>query len=291
MKSLLSRFLCLCLACVLLFGLGSPVAFADGEEGAEEAAEPAITAVRVYVDGLLTARAYRCGGEALLPLETLCGLLGLDCTTEWDAESGVLRMSAHGFSLEADAGQAYFCVNGRYLYNPAGFRLIDGKACFPAEPAARIFTLDIRDADDGESLELDTAEMAVLSGGVTYYSDTYGSEELFWLARIISAEAGHQSMDGLIGVGNVVLNRMKSEAYPDSIHDVIFDGFQFEPVQDGHVYREPTEASVIAACLCLEGYNTAGESLYFIDPRYADDSWLRYNRTFVVTLGTHDFYA
>ena len=81
---------------------------------------------------------------------------------------------------------------------------------------------------------------------------------------------------------------------PDTVHDVIFDtryGIQFSPVETGGIYAEPNEQSVIAAKLCLEGYNVAGDSLYFVNPETGSTAWFRETKTFVVTLGDHDFYA
>ena len=78
-----------------------------------------------------------------------------------------------------------------------------------------------------------------------------------------------------------LLLRRKMESY----------GVQFSPVETGGIYAEPNELSVIAAKLCLEGYNVAGDSLYFVNPATGSTSWFRETRTFVVTLGDHDFYA
>ena len=100
-------------------------------------------------------------------------------------------------------------------------------------------------------------------------------------------------MEGRIGVGAVVLNRVESDKYPNTIYEVIFDNhivYQFEPVLRGTVYAEPDVLSVIAAYLALEGFNTVGESMYFVNPDLADDTWFRTSLTLVATIGDHDFY-
>ena len=97
----------------------------------------------------------------------------------------------------------------------------------------------------------------------------------------------------MIGVGNVVLNRVASDEYPDNVFDVIFDekyGQQFEPVGNGTVYADPTEEAIIATYLVLEGYNTVGGSMYFLNPQLADDTWFRTDLQFCCTLGLMDFY-
>ncbi len=94
-------------------------------------------------------------------------------------------------------------------------------------------------------------------------------------------------------MGNVILNRMKSSEFPNSIYGVIFDdrwGGQFQPVRNGTVYDAPTAESVLAARLCLEGANVVGESLYFFAPALTSDRWIAQNRTFVAVIGAHHFY-
>ena len=103
-----------------------------------------------------------------------------------------------------------------------------------------------------------------------------------------------ESLEGQIAVGNVVLNRVKSREFPDTVYGVIFDGRwggQFEPVRNGTIYQTPTQLSVIAAKLCLEGADVARESLYFLDPVKAGNLWTTQNRPYVMTIGVHDFYA
>ena len=104
---------------------------------------------------------------------------------------------------------------------------------------------------------------------------------MYWLSRIICAEAGGESLAGQVAVGNVVLNRVDSDEFPNTIHEVIFDrkhAVQFEPVSNGTVYNEPTETSVQAAKLALQGVNTAGKSLYFFNMDRRQPGLLYYHR-------------
>ena len=81
--------------------------------------------------------------------------------------------------------------------------------------------------------------------------------------------AGESLWRGKIAVGNVVLNRVKSSSFPNSVKEVVFDdryAIQFEPVANGTVYDRPTESALLAAKLCLEGAGAAGDSLYFFAP-------------------------
>jgi N-acetylmuramoyl-L-alanine amidase len=95
-------------------------------------------------------------------------------------------------------------------------------------------------------------------------------------------------------VGNVVLNRVADESCPDTIYDVIFDnkyGVQFSVTTNGTIYMDPSEESIIAAKICLEGYSVVGDSIYFVNPDIGVSSWFVNTRTFVKSIGDHDFYA
>ena len=146
----------------------------------------------------------------------------------------------------------------------------------------------------GASVYWDRATGAVsVTGGTAGAVPEADSGELYWLSRIISAESRGEPLEGQIAVGNVVLNRVASPDFPDTVYGVIFDdrwGGQFAPVRNGTIYHEPSARSVEAARLCLSGVNVAGESLYFLAPALATNHWIMENRTHVVTIGSHWFY-
>lgn len=122
---------------------------------------------------------------------------------------------------------------------------------------------------------------------------SYNDDHLYWLAKIIHCESQGESLTGKIGVGNVIINRVLSDDFPDTIYGVIFDrkyGVQFQPVINGSIYKEPESQSYLAAKLVLEGENTVGDSLYFLNPRIATSFWIVNNRNYYTTIGNHDFY-
>lgn len=123
---------------------------------------------------------------------------------------------------------------------------------------------------------------------------SYTEDELIWLARIVYAEAGGESMEGKIAVANTVLERASSEQYPDTIYGVIFDdkyGVQYEPVSNGTIYNTPDADSYEAAQRALEGEKAVEGCLFFFNPEKASSSWIAENRTYVTTIGHHVFYA
>lgn len=281
--------LSLCLALLLLLAAGGA-----GTAAAKKAPEPEPQEAPVYLDGLLTCRGYTLDGAAYLSVEDICSFLGLKSSMSYEAETRQLSITAYKLELFAEEGKDYFCVNGRYLYDPQHWLLVDGRPYFSAEAVGRIFNLPTRLSEDGRRIEADSSGIAVLEGGPNWYTDHFDVNDIFWLARIIRSEAGGQPIAGRIGVGNVVLNRVASDRYPDTVHDVVFDeqfGLQFQPTGNGTVYIEPNEECLICAYLALEGYNTVGDSMYFVNPRAADDSWFQGSKEFTVRIGDHDFYS
>ena len=139
-------------------------------------------------------------------------------------------------------------------------------------------------------------ELAFTSGDpakVQWASEYYDSTDLYWLSRIISAEAKGEPFAGQIAVGNVVLNRVRSSQFPSTVKGVIFDtkyGTQFSPVASGTIYNTPTRSSVAAAKAVLAGQRVVDDCLYFYAPALSDGTWIRKNRPFYTTIGCHRFY-
>ncbi len=128
---------------------------------------------------------------------------------------------------------------------------------------------------------------------VTSPGAAYDAGELYWLSRIICAESGAESMSGQIAVGNVILNRVRSSSFPNTVEGVIFDrkdAVQFEPVSNGRVYLPPTSQSVEAAKRALDGENVVGSALYFYAPALSQGTWINANRPYQQTIGCHRFY-
>ena len=249
--------------------------------------------VPVYYNGLLSDRGYRQGGVIWVSPAALAALFDLDFSQELQAETYTLNIS--GVDMRGQAGQDYALAESRCLYTPGGFLTVDGQVYLPAEAAAHLFGLGVTVDPEAPAVELDVSRVELLHGSGDYYAMHYPVEDLYWLSHIIQAEAGQQPLAGQIGVGNVVLNRVKSPDFPDSIREVVTQRndtiAQFDPVASGSIHNPVDDPAMLAACLCLEGYNTVGESLYFLNPTLADNSWFESARDFAVSIGDHDFYT
>ena len=205
----------------------------------------------------------------------------------WQRQASVL---GEGLLLTATDGTYVVEANGRTLFAMTHVVIMnDGKMYVPVRTLAKAY---------GVSVEWEDATRTVtIKGNVNYleHADTfYDKDELYWLSRIISAESRGEPLLGQIAVGNVVQNRVKSPLYPSTIYGVIFDrkyGVQFSPVLDGSIYRAPTYSSQMAAKIALEGYSISDKMLFFLQPRIAQSNWIVNNRTYLFTIGNHDFYA
>lgn len=122
----------------------------------------------------------------------------------------------------------------------------------------------------------------------------YTEEDIYWLSRIVHAESSGEPMTGKIGVANVVLNRVDSPEFDDTVYEVVFDrkyGVQFTPTANGAIYNTPSADSITAAKRALAGEKTVGNSLYFLNPSISTNFWIVNNRTFYKSIGNHDFYV
>lgn len=224
-------------------------------------------------------------GTTYVSLRALAELLDDSASVSWDGVAAHIRTD--GLGITAAIGSRYLELsNGQYLYVPDGVRLVGGRTMVPVRALARALSC-------GVEWQADSATVRLSRGGGERPEADYQKEDLYWLSRIISAESRGEPLEGKLAVGTVVLNRVASSQFPDSIREVVFDtkwGVQFTPVANGTVYDEPTEESVLAAKMVLDGVRVAGDSLYFFAPELTDDRWISDNRTYVTTIGCHQFY-
>lgn len=122
--------------------------------------------------------------------------------------------------------------------------------------------------------------------------------ELEVLCRIVEAEASGEDVEGKLLVANVVLNRVNSEKFPDTVSEVVFQKeqgvTQFSPVSNGRYYCvEISEETIEAVGRALEGEDISQGALYFAARKYADSDrmrWFDENLTFLFQHGGHEFF-
>lgn len=110
------------------------------------------------------------------------------------------------------------------------------------------------------------------------------------LKQIAMAEAEGESVEGKALVMRVVLNRVQSDSFPDSVQDVVFQEGQFEPVWNGRYYSvEPDKGCREAYEMILDGWDESDGALYFVAAD-CQNHWHRNNLTYLFTVGNHEFY-
>lgn len=209
-------------------------------------------------------------------------------TVSWDNSAKTASIEGQDLNARVYQGQPYTVANGRVLVRDGINRNKSGRIYAPV-------TVLCEAVSATASWDPQSRHVTVNGGGIGLENaDTfYNSEDLYWLARIISAESRGESFMGKCAVGNVVQSRVISPQFPDSIKGVIFDnnfGVQFSPTADGSIYNEPTPESIMAAKAVLDGFIKVNGALYFLNPRTATNSWIINNRRFCMRIGNHDFY-
>lgn len=119
-------------------------------------------------------------------------------------------------------------------------------------------------------------------------------EDLMLLARAIFAEARGESFTGQVAVGAVIINRVNSTFFPDTVREVIMQRnrqtFQFTPVANGTINLEPNQTAIEAAIKALEGHDPTGGALFFYNPAISTDRWIT-TLPVVTRIGRHVFAA
>ncbi len=111
-------------------------------------------------------------------------------------------------------------------------------------------------------------------------------------ARLVEAEAKGESYEGKVAVATVVLNRVDSPHFPDTVTDVINQvvgkSYAFSPVQNGEINKPASDESKQAVEEALTSTDRLNDSIYFYNPEIATDNWIR-TREVVKTIGDHVF--
>ena len=140
---------------------------------------------------------------------------------------------------------------------------------------------------DGQVGKKTAAAMGVsLTGAIS--AALYQESELSLLARLVSGEARGEPYIGQVAVAAVVLNRVRSDEFPDTISGVIFQPGAFDAVWDGQFDMTPTDSAVRAARDAMNGWDPTGGCVYYYNPSTATNEWI-WTRQVQLTIGRHAF--
>lgn len=140
---------------------------------------------------------------------------------------------------------------------------------------------------DGVVGESTAAALGVtLTGSVS--AAGYNESETYLLGRLVHGEARGEPYVGKVAVAAVVLNRVKSPSFPNTISGVIYQSGAFDAVADGQINLTPDEDSLRAARDALNGWDPTGGCLYYYNPATATNGWI-WSRIVQLSIGKHNF--
>lgn len=228
-------------------------------------------------------------GTTYLPVRFFCE--ALDASVSWNNKTNTVSIKSGENNIVFSIGSSTAFINDNPVKINGEAMIINGKTYLPVRFIVESFGGKV-------SWENHFYRVSIVMQNIDFPNDkieikNYGDDEIYWLAKIISSESEDEPIKGKVAVGNVVLNRVYSDKYPDTIYSVIFDkkhGYQFQPVQNGAINKQPVQEAYLAAKLCLEGENVVGNCLYFLNPDIATSNWIPQNKNYFTTIGNHDFY-
>ena len=208
------------------------------------------------------------------------------CVIEWNADGHFADVTTADLNLTASPDSRILEANGRMLWCPNGIFEDGGTLYVPLRQLSEAFGFSCTYLPDEHCAALTRMQPAIPA-------PEYGEDAVYWLSKIIEAESGGESFSGKLAVGSVILNRVASDEFPDTIYGVIFDtqnGVQFTPTANGMIWGDPGEDSIRAAMVCLENPTLSPDALYFINADLATNLWVPQTCTYLFSIGCHDFY-
>lgn len=132
------------------------------------------------------------------------------------------------------------------------------------------------------------AALGMSSSTSSSATSSYSDSDVNLLARLIYGEARGESYVGQVAVGAVVMNRIKSSSFPNTMAGVIYQGYAFTAVADGQINLTPNETAKKAAKDAMNGWDPTYGAIYYYNPKTATSQWI-FSRQTTVTIGNHVF--
>ena len=130
--------------------------------------------------------------------------------------------------------------------------------------------------------------MNLTSSSSSSGSSSSSSGDLYLLARLVHGEARGEPYKGKVAVAAVVLNRVKSSSFPNTIAGVIYQRGAFDAVSDGQINMQPDDESIRAARDAMNGWDPSNGCLYYYNPKTATSRWML-SRPVLLRIGQHAF--
>lgn len=141
-----------------------------------------------------------------------------------------------------------------------------------------------------KALGMNDAYNTLVSGGSGNGGSVggYSSSDVYLLARTIYAEGRGEPYTGQVAIGAVVLNRVRSPQFPNTVSGVVYQKHAFTAVSDGQINLTPNETAMRAARDAISGWDPTGGAIYYYNPAVATSAWI-FDRQTVTVIGKHVF--
>lgn len=130
--------------------------------------------------------------------------------------------------------------------------------------------------------------MGIMTSSSSSSSSSSYNSNLNLLSRVIYGEARGEPYTGQVAVGAVVMNRIKSSSFPNTISGVVYQSGAFDAVKDGQVNLTPDSTARKAAQDAMNGWDPSYGAIYYFNPSTATNKWI-WSRPMTVTIGKHRF--
>lgn len=168
----------------------------------------------------------------------------------------------------------------RGLYNGK----VDGIYGKQTEEAVKKFQKQQKLAVDGIAGPATLKKLGITIGSIPSATEN----NLYLLARIISAESRGEPYSGQVAVGAVVLNRIQHPSFPDTLSGVIYQDGAFTAIVDGQFNEPISDSAYKAARDALNGQDPSGGAVYYFNPDKTSNKWMR-TRPVIKRIGLHLF--
>lgn len=199
---------------------------------------------------------------------------------EGDAEAAVLKRGSTG--SEVRTMQQKLKNWGYYSGS------VDGIFGSGTESAVKLFQRTNGLTADGIVGSATAAALGMTLTGGTSSGGSSTSSDLNLLARVVYGEARGEEYVGQVAVAAVVLNRVKSSSFPNTIAGVVYQAGAFDCVADGQINLSPDSTAMKAAQDALNGWDPTYGCLFYYNPRTATSAWML-SRPVKLVIGEHNF--
>lgn len=220
----------------------------------------------------------------VIVISILLLLIGVMSYVQYVENETIETLSRYGSSGE-EVKQIQKRLKEWGYYNGA----VDGIYGSKTQQAVKKFQKANGLTQDGIAGEKTLAAIGISSsGGNKGQSTSSNSSDLNLLSRLVYGEARGEQYIGQVAVAAVVLNRVSSSKFPNTVAGVIYQKGAFDVVSDGQINLSPNSTAKSAAQDALNGWDPSNGALYYFNPNTATSSWI-WSRKITLTIGSHMF--